>query len=379
MDRIDDQDEALPEGVRELMAEADHAPRLTVVFAEYFEQVVLEQSYTDEDEPDGEDLPGTDEDDGNEDKDVPSALREACRSRARILTGALWRGCAMLIEDLFEDLGAADVGEEHDFDSAIFELPPRFSPHYDVGFIRRFLTVAVDLGHQLRSGGQVPQETDSVDMAFGHDGKVSCVAQELALHLVLNRVEVLNDLYELNLEDGWREAVYEILFYDDDYVMLFDRSMDGFEDDAALVSLTGMTDMRLEHWFTPFNPMATVNPYAAGEPVTPEDEGDSDIVEELLYEETSWATDETTKALWLIRPDDVETLRVIHPENFHATVHEVSQDHPFLTLGDVLHAALRKLGVHSKAPPAEPPHTPVEPGWLLFEIELTDPARSRQL
>jgi hypothetical protein len=79
------------------------------------------------------------------------------------------------------------------------------------------------------------------------------VAQELAVRCLLDQVEVIQDLYGLDLEDGWRGRVEEHLLEDTDSEMLYQNAMDGFEDDVELNMQLGFAPMSLTDWFEPFN------------------------------------------------------------------------------------------------------------------------------
>jgi hypothetical protein len=65
----------------------------------------------------------------------------------------------------------------------------------------------------------------------------SCGAQEPAVRCLLDQVEVIQDLYGLDLEDGWRGQVEEHLF----------------EDDVEQNMQLGLAPMNLTDWFEPFN------------------------------------------------------------------------------------------------------------------------------
>lgn len=189
-------------------------------------------------------LPGYDEETDTEVDPDPEDI-----GRGRLLAGAIWVGCDLLVDDLFADLSEFDRDTSQlspdATPSALHELPPSFAGHYDMPFLQRFLTVAVDLGHQF-VGGFVG---------------VSCVAQELALRLVFNRVEMLQDQNDLQLEEDWRSLAEELLFWDTDHELLYDLRVDGFEESTH--PHAGMSDMRFERWFDPFNDDVVVNPYAA--------------------------------------------------------------------------------------------------------------------
>jgi hypothetical protein len=173
---------------------------------------------------------------------VTPEQRDRSLFQAKLLAGALWEASAVLIDQLFEDVAALrgldeltgqDIAETY----VLSGLPPRHADKYDVRFAQRFLVIASDMSAALVRGWTYP----------------SCVAQELAVRCLLDQVEVIQDLYALDLEDGWRGRVEEHLLEDTDSDLLYQNAMDGFEDDAELNMQLGFAPMSLADWFEPFN------------------------------------------------------------------------------------------------------------------------------
>jgi hypothetical protein len=88
----------------------------------------------------------------------------------------------------------------------------------------------------------------------------SCVAQERALRCPFDQVEIIQDLYDLDLQDGWRSRLEQHMLEDTDSEMLYQTAMDGFEGDVELNMQLGLAPMKIEDWFEPFND-ASVPPY----------------------------------------------------------------------------------------------------------------------
>jgi hypothetical protein len=91
----------------------------------------------------------------------------------------------------------------------------------------------------------------------------TCVAQELALRCLFDQVQVIQDLYELDLPNGWRGMLEQHMLDDTDSEMLYQDGMDGmdgFEGDIELNMQLGLAPMKLEQWFEPFND-ASVPPF----------------------------------------------------------------------------------------------------------------------
>lgn len=86
------------------------------------------------------------------------------------------------------------------------------------------------------------------------------MAQELALRCLFDQVEVIRDVYGLDLADGWRGLLEERMLEDMDIEMLYENAMDGFESDPELNTHLGLAPMNLEDWFEPFSD-ASVPPY----------------------------------------------------------------------------------------------------------------------
>jgi hypothetical protein len=173
---------------------------------------------------------------------VTPEQRDRSLFQAKLLAGALGEASAVLIDQLFEDIAELRELEEVTRPNiaetyVLSGLPPRHADKYDVRFAQRFLVIAADMSAALVRGWTHP----------------SCVAQELAVRCLLNQVEVIQDLYGLDLQDGWRGQVEEHLLEDPDSELLYQNAMDGFEDDVELIMQLGLAPMNLKDWFEPFN------------------------------------------------------------------------------------------------------------------------------
>jgi hypothetical protein len=123
-------------------------------------------------------------------------------------------------------------------------LPPSHADKYDVRFAQQFLVIASDMTGALSRGWTRP----------------SCVAQELALRCLFDQVEVIQDLYDLDLADDWRGLLEQHMLEDTDSEMLYQNAMDGVEGDIELNMQLGLAPMEIQYWFEPFND-ASVPPY----------------------------------------------------------------------------------------------------------------------
>jgi hypothetical protein len=173
---------------------------------------------------------------------VTPEQRDRSLFQAKLLAGALWEASAVLIDQLFEDVAELrEPGRSHRAGHRRNLRPVRAAAPARRQ-VRRPVRPAVPRHRRRYVGGAGPR--------LDHP---SCVAQELAVRCLLDQVEVIQDLYGLDLEDGWRGRVEEHLLEDTDSEMLYQNAMDGFEDDVELNMQLGFAPMSLKDWFEPFN------------------------------------------------------------------------------------------------------------------------------
>ena len=112
-------------------------------------------------------------------------------------------------------------------------------------FAQRFLAVVLDLGTAFATSFQAS----------------NCVAQELALRLVLDQVDLLPELLpSLKLSQDWHDLLLGSLFEDLVQELLYIPALDGISHESS----RGMAEPDVSAWFTPFMGR-TLNPYAANE------------------------------------------------------------------------------------------------------------------
>jgi hypothetical protein len=175
-------------------------------------------------------------------KSVTPEQRDKSLFQAKLLAGALWEASAVLIDQLFEDIaqlrGVDEVTRQDIAGSFVLSgLPPRHADKYGVRFAQQFLVISTHM-----AGALVRRWTHP-----------TCVAQELAVRCLLDQVEVIQDLYGLDLADGWRGGLEEHMLEDTDSEMLYQNAMDGFEGDIELNMQLGLARMDLKDWFEPFH------------------------------------------------------------------------------------------------------------------------------
>ncbi len=176
---------------------------------------------------------------------------------ARLAAGALVYAIDVLIDELFDDVHTLE-GEEStvgECDGPLWhleDLPERYVLQYDTRFARRFLVTVIAMTTRFTAG---------------NFGQLSCIAEELALRLLLRQANANLELFGL-LDEGvsaalatFADSVYE----DMDHEWLYDDSMDGI-DESVVGSTLGVVPMSFDAWFTPFNEGRYVHPSAADEP-----------------------------------------------------------------------------------------------------------------
>ncbi|MET9759559.1 hypothetical protein ABZ016_10935 [Streptomyces sp. NPDC006372] len=175
---------------------------------------------------------------------------------AKLAAGALVYTMNVLVDELFQDVqtlteegtSAAECNEPlWHFE----DLPERYALQYDARFARRFLVTVIAMTTRFTNG------------SFQ---QLSCVAEELALRLLLHETNVTLETYGL-LDDGVSAALETFagnVYEDMDHEWLYDDSMDGIDESDAGPAL-GVAPMAFRTWFTPFEEGSYVHPSAAGE------------------------------------------------------------------------------------------------------------------
>ncbi|MCQ8774040.1 hypothetical protein [Streptomyces telluris] len=194
---------------------------------------------------------------GLEDEDGEDCGFAVSPEDAQLAAGALVYATDVLVDELFDDVHTLEeeettVGECEGALWHLEDLPERYALQYGVRFARRFLVTVISMTTRFTNG--------SFD-------QLSCIAEELALRLLLRQASANLELFGLLDEgvsaalDAFADNVYE----DMDHEWLYDGSMDGIDEDAVGSAL-GVAPMGFGAWFTPFNKGRYVHPSAADEP-----------------------------------------------------------------------------------------------------------------
>ena len=167
-----------------------------------------------------------------------------------LLKGLLWYTSKRVIAQLFDDVvmlatTASVSGSTIEDTQVLSQLPGRFASLYNLGFAQKFTAATIDVSKRLASGWW----------------PLSTVAEELALHVILDDAEFIAELWELDLAHGWRGDLVEMLYEDTDHQYLFDDRFSGFETEPNF-GPHGMAPMGFSSWFVVFNEAYLASPYA---------------------------------------------------------------------------------------------------------------------
>ena len=162
-----------------------------------------------------------------------------------------------LIDTTIQDLCASDAsGWSADNWLIGTMLPARYKLRYTGDFARKFFVCLVTVIWKLSQREAV---------------RPSCVAEELAAHVLIREAEALLEVNGVHPDfDDFREAFFEDL----DFEYLYDDAYDGIETSEVAEGM-GITNLAFGEWFERFGPPETssyteVHPYA-------QDNGDSDV------------------------------------------------------------------------------------------------------
>ncbi|MGW2013762.1 hypothetical protein [Streptomyces sp. NPDC001927] len=164
---------------------------------------------------------------------------------AELAAGALVYATELLVDELYDDVQTLAEEETNvaECDSELWhlgELPPRYALEYDELFARRFLVTTIALTTRFTDG------------SFLHLG---CLAEAVALKLLLGHAEATLDLYGL-LDDATTDALDAFAswaYEDTDFEWLYQDSNDD------------ITPLTLGGWFAPLDDGRYVHPYATDE------------------------------------------------------------------------------------------------------------------
>ena len=175
---------------------------------------------------------------------------------------ALGEAADVLIDTTIDDLSASDdPGWCADNWLIGTMLPPRYRLKYTGGFARRFFACLITAVWKLGQREAI---------------RPSCVAEELAVHILLEEAEALSQNRGIVVDFAdFRDAFFEDL----DFEFLYDDAYDGIEK-ADVAEGMGITHLAFPEWFERFGPpersdYTEVHPYARGDSSLGADSSDS--------------------------------------------------------------------------------------------------------
>lgn len=131
---------------------------------------------------------------------------------AALEQGALRQAAVELIVDLFHDISlvrANPVTFDIDQTEILRHLPALPRTVNTLEFCYRYMATLMTVAGKLTLGWET----------------LSCTAEELALHMVLDHVEFLDDLNDIGLPTHWRAFLTDCLFEDTDFLTFIDRRL----------------------------------------------------------------------------------------------------------------------------------------------------------
>jgi len=202
----------------------------------------------------------SDEDDDElADPDADDSIPEEEREPARLRRAALLVAALDIVDWCIDDLQGSAFGlnglpdPENAEESFVYEwFPERHRGAYDEVFFRKVMVTAVQV---------------AADLADPDGGPACCTAEEIVRHAA---GAISGRLCEqAGLGRPWLDPD-EMLLEDVDFEFLYDKDVDGLEDDPGAQAALGVDLNPVQDWFTPFNSDRSVHPYAETPSTAPE-------------------------------------------------------------------------------------------------------------
>ncbi|WP_045875680.1 hypothetical protein [Pseudofrankia sp. DC12] len=160
-----------------------------------------------------------------------------------VAAGALVTACTTFVDDLCADIAAllstsTRVASDLLVDGPLLRLPPAYGHHYTVEFAKKLLVATVSVTGRLAEPDWIP---------------IACLAEQLALYLVVEEAASLLDRYGLDDDPRARYQFFEEQAFENDaHLRLFDEAP-GLGGSRAADPISA--------WFTPFYDGFYVHPY----------------------------------------------------------------------------------------------------------------------
>lgn len=168
-----------------------------------------------------------------------------------LLKGVLFVAAETMVDLLFEELRHCEAAVAAarpwvwEGEAVCGGLPPRFADTYTPALISKLILAAGAVTARLTGTWSPPVS----------------VLEELALRLLLEQAQVVIDGADVQLSDGWRVDLEELLFEDLDVQLLYDDPTDvGVE-----ILLEAVAEFYIpEGWTKPFSERSNQAPYVTG-------------------------------------------------------------------------------------------------------------------
>jgi hypothetical protein len=165
---------------------------------------------------------------------LPASHREALRDAA-----------TTYLDECFSAIAEGEHGQSYADTPIGSYLPSRYEHYYDGRFARDWTTTVAVVGWKLGQPGDVV---------------LACVAEELALSALIRQAQVLLDLREHESDEQAWSDFRELVFEDEDFLVLFNPELDGIEE-TEWARQHAALGLRFSEWFQPFDPASHGAPH----------------------------------------------------------------------------------------------------------------------
>ena len=156
---------------------------------------------------------------------------------------ALFSALTILSDEFFNN----DLEEEHHIFRDL--LPRKYIYRYTPIFLKNFYATILTVGYKL----SLPEPRNAL---------IACTAEELALHILIERASAILEMDGIDAEFG---AFEEVIYQDLDFEFLYAPEYDGI-DDSNLGTELGIGNLRFSEWFKPFrNASMPIHPLCRNE------------------------------------------------------------------------------------------------------------------
>lgn len=144
-------------------------------------------------------------------------------------------GAEELIEMIRDDMRSVRLGKEFNDTNMSCYLPPQFSRHYSIPFMKRLLDTAIVVEWKIKDR---------------YRWMPSNMAEEMLLWGMLRIAEALGEGLRIEFD---ADELVDLLLEDTDFLMLFDSGMDGIEYETDMLKHLGIGSFHPENWFDPYD------------------------------------------------------------------------------------------------------------------------------